>query len=126
MDDRIVPFPAPATKPSDGELEISRAWIECLSEGIAMRTEQGFDYRLPTAPEIRNTAKRIGPLAGEFGLESPIVFRAVAALVTMVHLRALVPPGRHPQGRGRSPPTGQGGTRAGAPAEAGPPMSGLS
>jgi hypothetical protein len=85
MDDRIVPFPAPATKPRDGEQEISRAWIECLSEAIAMRTEQGFDYRLPTAPEIRNTAKRIGPLAGEFGLESPIVFRAVAALVTMVH-----------------------------------------
>ena len=83
--DRIVPFPPPATNPRDGEQEISRAWIACLTEAIAMRTEQGFDYRLPTAPEIRNTAKRIGPLAGEFGLESPIVGRAVAALVTMVH-----------------------------------------
>lgn len=85
MDDKIVPFPDPATKPRDGELEISRTWIECLSEAIAMRTEQGYDYRHPTGPEIRSIAKRIGPLVGEHGLESPVVFRAAAALVTMCH-----------------------------------------
>jgi hypothetical protein len=85
MADKIVPFPAPATKRRDGELEISRLWNECLSEAIAMRTEQGFDYRQPTGPEIRNTARRIGPLAGEFGLESHVLGRAVAALVTMCH-----------------------------------------
>ncbi|MGH7702594.1 MAG: hypothetical protein ACREMO_05845 [Gemmatimonadales bacterium] len=56
-----------------------------MSEAIQMRTEQQFQYRLKTGPELRQSAKDMGPLVGEFGFESPIVYRAVGALITLCH-----------------------------------------
>jgi hypothetical protein len=108
MGDESVPRPNPETKePRPGEPAISQAWLECLSEAIQMRTEQEFQYRLKTGPELKESAYNIGPLAGEFGLESPVFFRAVAALVTQCHplvllaalagVRTTVPPRRHPR-----------------------------
>ncbi len=86
MGDESVLRPNQNTKdPRPGEPEISQAWLECLSDAIQMRTEQEFQYRLKTAPELRQSARDMGPLAGEFGLESPVFFRAVGALITMCH-----------------------------------------
>lgn len=117
----LPPQPPEAKAPRPGEPEIAQAWLECLTEAIAMRTEQRFHYRLKTAPELRQSAWDMGPLAGEFGVESPVLCRALAALITMVHplvllatlagihpptrkRRSLRPPGRrHVMSRGRRP-----------------------
>ncbi len=100
-----------AKAPRPGEPEIAQAWLACLTEAIEIRTEQGFQYRFKTAPEVRRSAMDIGPLAGEFGLESPVLYRALAMLITMVHplvllaLLAGIPtaertrPRRQPKGR---------------------------
>jgi hypothetical protein len=86
MGDESVPRPGPDTEePRPGEPELSQAWLECLSEMIQARTEQEFQYRLKTGPELRDCAYRLGPIAGEFGLDSPELFRAVAALITLCH-----------------------------------------
>jgi hypothetical protein len=69
-----------------GERQVREEWIEALGAALALRTEQDYDYRFKTAPQVRTAAQDIGAqLAGPYGVESPQVYRAVAALVTMCH-----------------------------------------
>jgi hypothetical protein len=108
MADDSVPGPSQEAKePRPGEPEICEAWLACLNEAIQLRTEQRFQVRLKTGSELRQSAREIGPLAGEFGVESPVFFRALAALITLGHplvlLAALA---------GLDPPTARRQTRA--------------
>ena len=86
MGAKIVPLPTPAEKfKKEEDRLVAENWANALREALAARREQRYAYPLKTGPEARETAKRIGSLAGEYGLDSPVTYRAVAALVTMCH-----------------------------------------
>jgi hypothetical protein len=86
MDSKIVLLPTAAEKSRQAEDRVvAENWASALREALAARREQRYAYPLKTGPQARETAQRIGPLAGEYGLDSPVTYRAVAALVTMCH-----------------------------------------
>jgi hypothetical protein len=86
MDSKIVLLPTATEKSRQAEDHVvAENWATALREALAARREQRYAYPLKTGPQARETAQRIGPLAGEYGLDSPVTYRAVAALVTMCH-----------------------------------------
>jgi hypothetical protein len=86
MDSKIVLLPTATEKSQQAEDRVvAENWATALREALAARREQRYAYPLKTGPQARETAQRIGPLAGEYGLDSPVTYRAVAALVTMCH-----------------------------------------
>lgn len=87
MADKIVPLRGAQQKDANGRIDpvVAEGWIACLEQAVLARREQLYAYPFKTADEVRDLAIRIGPLAGEHGLESPVTYRAVAALVTICH-----------------------------------------